>query len=102
MVLEEHMWSQRAKSDWLQYRDQNTKYFHCRASKRNKRNYISGIENAVGAWTKDESQVWDILLSFYSNLFSSTNPTHFDSVLSGVESRVTEAMNSNLDRKSVV
>ena len=96
MVLEEHMWSQRAKSDWLRYGDQNTKYFQCRAFERNKRNYISGIENAIGAWTEDESQVGDILLRFYSNMFSLANPTHFDSVLFGVESSVTEAMNSDL------
>ena len=75
MVLEESMWSQRAKSDWLRYGHQNTKYFHCRASERNKRNYISGIENATGAWTEDESQVGDILFKLYSNLFSLANPS---------------------------
>ena len=38
----------------------------------------------------------DILLSFYSNLFSSANPTQFDLVLSGVDSRVIDAMNLDL------
>ncbi|KAF3961962.1 hypothetical protein CMV_013469 [Castanea mollissima] len=55
MALEERKWSQRSKSDWLRYSYQNTKYFHCRASERNKRNYISGIENAASVWTKEES-----------------------------------------------
>nr|POE46541.1 putative ribonuclease h protein [Quercus suber] len=95
MALEECMWSQRAKLDYLQYGDQNTKYFHCRALERNKRNYISSIENDAGVWTEEESQVGDILLRFNSNLFSLANPTHFDSVLSGVEPRVTKAMNSD-------
>lgn len=79
------MWNQRSKSDWLRYGDQNAKYFHCRAIERNKINFIYGIENVVGDWIKEESQVGDILLSFYSNLFSSANPTQFEPVLSGVQ-----------------
>ncbi|XP_075665270.1 uncharacterized protein LOC142634918 [Castanea sativa] len=98
MSLEERMWSQRSKSDWLRYGDQNTKYFHYRASKRNKRNYIFGIENAGGILTEDESQIGDILRRFYSNMFSSDNPSVFDPVLSGVDSRVTEDMNTDLVR----
>ncbi|XP_023901151.1 uncharacterized protein LOC112012999 [Quercus suber] len=54
-TLEERVWSQRSKSYWLIYGDQNTKYFHCRASERNKRNYISSIEKAAGVWTEEES-----------------------------------------------
>ena len=57
MALKEHMWSQRSKSDWLQYGDQNIKYFHCKASERNKKNYISSIENAASVWNEEESQV---------------------------------------------
>lgn len=45
MDLEERMWSQRSKTEWLRYGDQNTKYFHCRATERNKKNFISGLEN---------------------------------------------------------
>ena len=40
MDLEECMWSQRFKTDWLRYGDQNTKYFHCCTTERNKRNFI--------------------------------------------------------------
>lgn len=45
---EECMWSQKAKMDWFQYGDQNSKYFHCRATERNKRNFISGLEDDLG------------------------------------------------------
>ncbi|KAL4654499.1 hypothetical protein ACB092_01G383700 [Castanea dentata] len=48
--------------------------------------------------TEDESQIGDILLRFYSNLFSSYNPSIFDPVLSGVDSRVTDDMNTELGR----
>ena len=46
--LEESMWFQRAKTDWLRYGNQNSKYFHCRATERNKKNFISGLEDDHG------------------------------------------------------
>ena len=54
MDCEERMWSQRSKTEWLRYGDQNTKYFHCRATERNKKNFISGLENAHGEWIEGE------------------------------------------------
>ena len=52
MDKEEVMWHQRAKNDWLKFGDQNTKYFHCRATERNKRNFISGLKNEQGSWVE--------------------------------------------------
>ena len=48
MDLEECMRNQRSKVDWLKHGDLNTKYFHCCATERNKRNLISGLENEYG------------------------------------------------------
>ena len=45
MEKEECMWHQRSRTDWLKFGDQNTKYFHCRAIERNKRNFITSLEN---------------------------------------------------------
>ena len=90
------MWSQRAKSDWLKYGDQNTKYFHCRSSERNKRNFIAGLENEVGDWIEHEGRVGDIIVNYYSGLFTSLNPLSLDLVLSAVEPRVSSTMNEVL------
>lgn len=73
MKLEECMWSQRAKSDWLKYGDQNTKYFHYRSSEWNKRNFIASLENEVGDWIEDEGRVSDMIVNYYSGLFTSSN-----------------------------
>nr|POF21903.1 putative ribonuclease h protein [Quercus suber] len=101
MVLEECMWNQRAKSDWLRHGDQNSKYFHCRATERNKKNFISGLEDDQGSWVEDENKVGDLLIGYYSSLFSSSCPTDFDEVLEGVEARVSPEMNVSLLRPFV-
>ena len=40
---EEIMWRQRARIDWLASGDQNTKFFHMRASLRRKKNMIKAL-----------------------------------------------------------
>ena len=71
MKLEESIWNQRVKSDWLKYGDQNTKYFHYRSSERNKRNFIVGLEDEGGAWIENEGRVGDMIVNYYSGLFTS-------------------------------
>lgn len=93
---QERLWSQSSKTEWLRYGDQNTKYFHCRATERNKKNFISGLENAQGEWMEGEEQIGEMLTRYYSNLFSMVNLTELDTVLSGVQPRVFEAMSTEL------
>lgn len=68
LELEERMWSQRSKIEWLKYGDQNAKYFHCRATKRNKKNLISRLKNEQREWIKGEEQIGEMFIS-YSKLF---------------------------------
>ncbi|KAL4626409.1 hypothetical protein ACB092_05G094100, partial [Castanea dentata] len=98
MDMEECMWNQRSKIDWLKDGDQNTKYFHCRATERNKRNFIAGLEDNNGNWIEDENKIVDMIVRFYSSLFSLSNPMVFDEVLGGVEPRVTQEINVELLR----
>lgn len=98
MDLEDCMWNQRAKTDWLRYGDQNSKYFHCHATKRSKRNFILGLKDDHGLWVVDEDRIGDLLNNFYSSLFSFSSPTVFDEVLKGVETCVTQEMNDELIR----
>lgn len=93
MDMEECMWNQRAKTNRLKYGDQNTKYFQCQSSKRNKRNFIAGLENEIGEWIEEENQFGDMLISYYSGIFSSSNP-----VINGVKPRIFASMNDDLDK----
>ena len=59
------MWKQRARTTWLKEGDQNTRYFHCRASQRYKRNYITGLENEDGLWMEDEAEMGQIVEKYF-------------------------------------
>ena len=62
MDKEECIWHQRSRIDWLKFGDLNTKYFHCRATERNKRNFTSGLENEKGVWVEREDQLGNLLI----------------------------------------
>ena len=96
--MEECMWKQRSKVDWLRDGDKNTKYFHCRSTERNKRNFIAGLENEAGIWVEDESQIGGMLSQYFSSLFTSSKPSNLDPVLEGVLPVVNEEMNGDLNR----
>ena len=67
-----------------------------KVTKRNKNNFISGLENAQGEWLEGEEQIGEMLIRYYSNLFSTVNPTELDTVLSGMQPKVSDAMNIEL------
>nr|POE95151.1 hypothetical protein CFP56_25269 [Quercus suber] len=54
--------------------------------------------NDVADWIKEEDRIGDLLVEYYSGLFSSSNPLLLDPVLNGVDPRVFPTMNDDLDR----
>lgn len=44
------MWAQKARDNWLQLGDRNTKYFQTFANIRRKRNEISKVKDSNGPW----------------------------------------------------
>uniref|UniRef100_A0A803PBY3 Reverse transcriptase domain-containing protein n=1 Tax=Cannabis sativa TaxID=3483 RepID=A0A803PBY3_CANSA len=71
---EEILWKQRSRALWLAHGDRNTKYFHHKASQRKNKNTISGLFDEQRRWCKKDSEIEDILVRFYSDLFSSSGP----------------------------
>ena len=84
------------KNNWPKFGDQNTKYFHCRATDRNKRKLISGLEDEQDNWVEGEDQIGSLITRYYASLFQSGNPTNLDSVLNVVEKMVSDEMNAEL------
>ena len=69
----EKMWQQRSQVQWLQSRDQNTKFFHGVSTQRKRRNFIKGLRDENGTWQENEEVVLGMLIEFYANLFTSSN-----------------------------
>ena len=82
----------------LNYGDQNTRFFHNKASQRFRRNKIVGLLDDSNSWCTDTAQVADIIVGFYTRLFTSERPTTAQGILEVIQPIVTDEMNSNLTR----
>ena len=96
MGKEEGMWRQRSQTLYLIYGDRNTRFFHCKATQRKRRNHIAGIWNHVDEWCTEQSQISDMFLDYYKQLFTSSNPIELIAGIDSIPRVVTEEMNGIL------
>ncbi|MDO7987362.1 reverse transcriptase domain-containing protein, partial [Sweet potato little leaf phytoplasma] len=98
MEEEEIYWKQRSREDWLRWGDKNSKWFHKKASIRRKTNDIIGINKVDGIWSEDPKEIEDTFVSYFENLFRSSNPSpaNIDIALKGLNPRVSQDMNIKL------
>ena len=67
---EEIRWKQRAKIDWLQYGDKNTKFFHACANQRRKApNYIRMICDARETVWEDPVNIGNAFMDYFTIFF---------------------------------
>lgn len=52
--------------------DQNTRFFHTYASTRRANNCIRRLKDQYGNWKEEETQIQDIVVEYFDNLFTST------------------------------
>ena len=93
---EEKMWHQRSRLQWIKSGDRNTQFFHGIATQRKQKHFIKGLKDSEGRWQSEEGIYTKILVDFYANLFTTSNPQKLDSIMDGVQRVVTEEMNSKL------
>lgn len=98
LLVEETMWRQRSRVMNLAEGDQNTKFFHQKATRRKRRNFIKGVRDSNGVWVDDQREVAKVVVEFFTQLFTSAGPHSFEEALMGINSRVTEEMNQELVR----
>ena len=95
---EESMWKQRSRNAWLKEGDSNTRFFHCRATQRNRRNFIEGLEDETGLWEVDETRMGKVLEQYFNSIFTSSDPMGFEEILNGIQLAMIEEAASYLDR----
>ena len=94
----EIFWGQRAKVHWLKEGDRNTKIFHAQASERRKQNMITRIWDKFGRWCEDKDNIANAIVTYFEDIYSTSNPILIDEVTAAIPTIVTEEMNMELSR----
>lgn len=97
---EDIRWKQRAKQAWYKNGDRNTKFFHACANQCRKKNYIKSISSVHNHLLEREKDIETAFKSYFENFFTSTRLSieEINSCMGGLETRVTDPMNSRLNR----
>ena len=93
---ESRMWCQRSRVLWLSKGDNNTAFFHSKATRRLRKNLIRGIRDGNGAWLTDQDDIGHVMENYYKELFSSANPNLEVDSLEKIPCMVTNEMNVDL------
>uniref|UniRef100_A0A2N9HU09 Reverse transcriptase domain-containing protein n=1 Tax=Fagus sylvatica TaxID=28930 RepID=A0A2N9HU09_FAGSY len=96
LLSEELHWRQRSRMTWLAAGDSNTKFFHSQANQRRRTNCLSGLWNSDNVWCTDESQIENIAVSYFDDIFHTSTPVNLEDTLTAVNSRVTPEANQRL------
>ncbi|XP_042965942.1 uncharacterized protein LOC122299620 [Carya illinoinensis] len=94
---EEEMWHQRSKALWIQAGDQNSRYFHSKASHRKKKNTIKRLQDEQNQW-KEGRDMEELVVNYFQQLFSSSEERDHTESAARVESKVTSRMNEELKK----
>ena len=81
---EEQMWHKRSRVQWIKSGDKNTRFFPGTATNRKRKNFIKGLRDADGIWQSEEAAFTKVLVDFYAELFTTSNPQNLESVLEGI------------------
>lgn len=73
LTKEEKLWQQHFKLHWPKEGDQNTSYFHGKASQRCRQNNIKRLRSSNGVWCEGDDQVANLFIEYYDELFSTSN-----------------------------
>ena len=93
LMLEEIMCKQRAKTLWLKEGDRNIGYIHGVASKRKRNNKILRIRDEAVRLYETTEDIKNIFLGYFTNIFTTSNPSRVEDYLKAMDRRIIEDMN---------
>ena len=96
---EELWWAQRAKANWLQAGDKNSRFFQIKASQRKKKNTIKGIQDRDGIYCSDATKISNIFIDYFHDIFTTSNPIRMQQTIEVVRNRITPANHEFLSQE---
>ena len=76
--------------------DKNTKFFHSKASQRQRRNHIKGIKNLQDHWVDEVQDIAKVAIEYFDNLFCVGSCDQMEKCLETVSVKVTLDMQNLL------
>ncbi|CAN1132549.1 Transposon TX1 uncharacterized 149 kDa protein [Linum perenne] len=95
---EEQFWSQKARKNWLNHGDRNTRFFHASTIQRMHRNMIKQLKDEGGSWITEEQDIKHHIRTFFENLFTSTSNIQDHDLTDILPRVITPTMNEELTR----
>ncbi|KAE8666664.1 Protein NRT1/ PTR FAMILY 2.7 [Hibiscus syriacus] len=96
---DEMFWLQRSRVAWLKDGDRNSSFFHARANRRRKKNWIEGLENEGGVWCDRLEDIFGIALRYFSSLFRSSAANPDEEIFQAIEHCIEPCDNEMLCRE---
>jgi exonuclease III len=96
---EEIKWRQRSRVQWLEEGNRNTKFFHNKANQRRRKNAIEKLMDEHGRIQADPTIIEQITVSYFTQIYTCSNPHNFGPILEAIETSVTEDMNARLSQE---
>ncbi|XP_060959373.1 uncharacterized protein LOC133030597 [Cannabis sativa] len=95
LLQREIFWKQRSKQLWLREGDQNSKFFHAKATSRRRSNLIHKLRNNNGEWVGWEDELPNVVTSYFQQLFAFEDGDYRD-VLNCLQPTIREEQNDVL------
>jgi hypothetical protein len=96
LLREELMWRQRSRVTWLKEGDRNTRYFHKKATWRQKKNCVNKLKGTNGMWVEDHEEIAKMTTEFFKELYTKDNTVNPSLILDKIHATVSQDMNEQL------